>query len=60
MTYSHMGRYALENGPDEPRMVPCWRCGGVGFTGQTVWSSTPCRTCDTQGEIPVDEDGDDD
>jgi hypothetical protein len=51
--HSHMGRYALENGPDEPRMVPCWRCGGIGFTGALL--TAPCRTCDTDGEIPVDE-----
>lgn len=51
--YSHMGRDALENGPHEPRMVPCWRCGGAGWHGTD--DSWPCRTCDTEGEIPVDE-----
>lgn len=51
--YSRMDRYDLENGPDEPRYVPCWRCGGVGFTGPTL--TQPCRTCDTDGEIPADE-----
>ena len=50
---SHMGSDALENGPDEPRMVPCWRCGGAGWTGAAL--TQPCRVCDTDGEIPVDE-----
>ena len=48
-----MSRYALENGPDEPRMVPCWNCGGVGWIGSD--DSWPCRVCGTEGEIPADE-----
>lgn len=53
---SNLGRDALESGPHEPRLVPCWRCGCMGSTGSYL--TAPCHACDTSGEIDADEDGD--
>ena len=50
-----MSQYALENGPDEPRMVPCWHCGGVGDMRVRYELPVGCVVCGGEGEIPADE-----
>ena len=50
--WSRMGRAALEDGPDEPRLTRCPTCHGVGWPAD---GDDPCETCLGQGEIEVEE-----
>lgn len=55
---SHMGRYELENGPDEPAVMACQSCGGTGsaYAGRFASRPGPCRECLGYGEVVIDPD----
>ena len=58
---SHMGRTALEDGPDDLITVPCPDCNGAGWRYRSPLASRrgPCDTCDTTGEVDANEAPDD-
>jgi DnaJ-class molecular chaperone len=52
-----MGRWALENGPDEPALITCTFCDGDGRVPTYKFAPTPdrpCAECDGEGEIDRD------